>query len=371
MNYSDLDNAIGGDTSYSLHEPIPSDRTIDVTANDPIEMLTNRMVQITTENTELKKRVKALEDKMQSILVALNVERNKGTISVPYKDYFHETPTAVQRKQLSNDRSIVEVDESMSVVSAETESTRRNMFMNSSTFSLGSMSGSMRPMTATAAMGYNNKKSIWGTALASMLIAMIRYYVTKTGGKNIMLDETQTMKVCTYLAPVLYEMSTKDLPSVKTPTSKYMSSAISRITSHDVPQSTAEAWYEMTKTQDGRDCITVIETMINHGKKMPEVLGHPLSNILPYIRTPVVRVLNGISIFSISGKIKFNERPGQWDIWCSLLKSAALIKYAKWRSAGNPPSVSAANMLQSMKIEELVDKKNVSRFRTLMDIQTD
>ncbi|KAG5916584.1 hypothetical protein E4U61_003497 [Claviceps capensis] len=127
-------------------------------------------------------------------------------------------------------------------------------------------------------------------------------------------------------------MSHKELPVVKSPTTKYMSSSISRVGSNDVPQSTAESWYEMSATQDGRDCLTVIETMIKYAKKMPEVLSHPLSNIVPYIQFPVAKKKeDGSVLFCISKKIKFRDSPNQWEVWCSLLKSSALIKYAKWR----------------------------------------
>ncbi|KAG6280922.1 hypothetical protein E4U47_004930 [Claviceps purpurea] len=218
--------------------------------------------------------------------------------------------------------------------------------------------------SATSAMGYTNEKSVWGAALSSMLIAMVRYYCIRTGTDNISLDEGKIMKTCIYLAPILYEMSHESLPAVKSPTTKYLSSSISKVGSNGVPQSTAESWYQMTATYDGKDCLMVMETMIRNAKKMPEVLSHPLSDIVSYVLFPVVKKReDGSACFRISNKIKLRKSPGQWEVWCSLLKSSALIRYAKWRAYGDSAATSAANMMSYMKITELVDKENLDKFK--------
>lgn len=113
----------------------------------------------------------------------------------------------------------------------------------------------------------------------------------------------------------------------------------------------------------------MVETMIKYAKKMPEVLSYPISNIVPYVQAPVVKkVSDGTVIFCISKKIKLRNGPDRWELWYSLLKSSALIKYTKWRGADNSASVSVTNMMSEMKISELVDKKNTAKFSELMNI---
>ena len=85
--------------------------------------------------------------------------------------------------------------ENVSMLSAKTYVTPNTMIL--------SEVGSQKSNTATAAMGFANKKQVWGTALASMLVAMMRYYITKTGKTHIMMDEVGLMKTCINLAPVL------------------------------------------------------------------------------------------------------------------------------------------------------------------------
>ena len=93
---------------------------------------------------------------------------------------------------------------------------------------------------------------------------------------------------------------------------------------------------------------------------------------MPYIQIPVIRKTDDDKvIFAITKNVKFRENPSQWDTWSSLLKSTALIKYAKWRSDGTSAPVCASNMMEDMKVEELVDKKNIGRFAKLMKLTDD
>lgn len=126
-----------------------------------------------------------------------------------------------------------------------------------------------RPVGSGEAFGHRNSLSqalqrvlrieIWRLGLTSgkrplsMLVVMMRFYITRTENKYLLLNESQIIKTCTHLVSVLYEMSSKELPGVKSSMTAYMSKCISRSNSSDVPQSTAEAWFEMSMTQDGRD----------------------------------------------------------------------------------------------------------------------
>ncbi|KAG6275657.1 hypothetical protein E4U48_002013 [Claviceps purpurea] len=64
-----------------------------------------------------------------------------------------------------------------------------------------SVSGTTKLSSATSATGYTNEKSVWGAALSSMLIAMVRYYCIRTGTDNLFLDEGKIMKTCIYDLP--------------------------------------------------------------------------------------------------------------------------------------------------------------------------
>ncbi|KAG5970019.1 hypothetical protein E4U58_000822 [Claviceps cyperi] len=342
-------------------------KTVELTYTDPIEILTERLSKVLSENNDLKTRVKALENKMQSVMQSLNTERNRGTIRPPFSGYFENLSQASGKAPSNTDYNSNQTIQTPSVIGYSSEDSYSVNQPTASVNTIMSMYGTARMSSATSAMGYTNKKSVWGAALSSMLISMVRYCCIKTGTGNLFLDESKIMKMCIYLAPVLYEMSHKELPSVKSPVTKYMSLSISRAGSNDVPQSTAESWYEMTKTQDGRDCLTVIEVMIKYCKRMPEILGHPLSNILPYIQFPVVRKkADGSVFFCISKMFKFTNGPIQWEKWCSLLKGPALIKYAKWRMTDNAPGISATSMMSEMKISELVEKKNTEKFPSVV-----
>ncbi|KAG6298606.1 hypothetical protein E4U09_000653 [Claviceps aff. purpurea] len=325
---------------------------------DPVEMLTARLSNVLTENHDLKVRVKALEDRMQSVLYMLNTEkeRDRGTIRPPFSGSFGNPPSVSERLVTNIDEDASETVQTPSMICFPTEESFSRNLADMPMYRATSVSGTTKLSSATSATGYTNAKSVWGAALSSTLIAMVRYYCIRTGTDNLFLDEGKIMKTCIYLAPILYEMSHKSLPAVKSPTTKYMSSSISK--------STAESWYQMTATQDGRDCLTVIETMIKNARKMPEVLSLPLSSIVPYVVFPVVKKReDGSACFRISKKIKLRNSPGQWEVWCSLLKSSALIRYAKWRAYGNSAATSAANMMSYMKITELVDKENLDKFK--------
>ncbi|KAG6197467.1 hypothetical protein E4U35_006818 [Claviceps purpurea] len=356
MDLSDLDIPFDAENKAQSQDKNNSANALVVMSADPVEMLTARLSNVLTENHDLQARVKALEDRMQSVLYMLNTEkeRDRGTIRPPFSGSFGNPPSVSEKLVTNIDEDASETVQTPSMICFPTEESFSRNLVDMPMYRATSVSGTTKLSSATSAMGYTNEKSVWGAALSSMLIAMVRYYCIRTGTDNISLDEGKIMKTCIYLAPILYEMSHKSLPAVKSPTTKYMSSSISKVGSNGVPQSTAESWYQMTATQDGRDCLKVIKTMIKNAKKMPEVLSHPLSDIVSYVLFPVVKKReDGSACFRISNKIKLRNSPGQWEVWCSLLKSSALIRYAMWRAYGDSAATSAANMMSDMKITEL------------------
>lgn len=72
----------------------------------------------------------------------------------------------------------------------------------------------------------------------------------------------------------------------------------------------------MTKAQHGRDSIMIVEAMIRHDKKMPEILSHPLSSFLSPVQILVLGKLDiGVVIFCVLKKTKFCDTPGMWEIY--------------------------------------------------------
>ena len=90
----------------------------------------------------------------------------------------------------------------------------------------------------------------------------------------------------------------------------------------------------MEGTQDGRDAMAVLEAMLKFAEKVPKCLGHPISQLIPYIVIPAVKVYNGTMVFAISGRVTVSGTPDQWERWCMLLKTTALLKYMRMRLNG-------------------------------------
>lgn len=128
----------------------------------------------------------------------------------------------------------------------------------------------------------------------------------------------------------------------------------------------------MTKTQDGMDSITVIQTMIKHVKKMPEILGHPLGVLdqrsalqegAP--RVPLARVLAELDVLGDGeNHLVVVSLPDDRDL-------DVRQDVRQRRSDGTSAPVCASNMMEDMKVEELVDKKNIGRFAKLMKLTDD
>ncbi|KAF6233519.1 hypothetical protein HO173_008250 [Letharia columbiana] len=93
-----------------------------------------------------------------------------------------------------------------------------------------------------------------------------------------MIDETKVAATYSKICSVLYEISaSKPLPKVKDASTLYLSKAISRLSKDDVPISNAETWHTMSRTQEGKDIMSVLSTMIVVSKMVPEAMVHPIS----------------------------------------------------------------------------------------------
>ncbi|KAG6019467.1 hypothetical protein E4U41_003216, partial [Claviceps citrina] len=176
MDLKDLDGSsekLNMDQNQN-QKPNQAGTTVGILSTDPIEALTRKIATVMAENAGLKQKVWNLEEKVHGILSMINVERDRASINTPYKGYFGINPPLTQ-------------DNNNNKLGGWTRANRSSGLGTEDTVTTSACNQSM---------GYTNKKSVWGTALASMLIGMVRYYVTKTGTKNVVMDETQIMKCC-------------------------------------------------------------------------------------------------------------------------------------------------------------------------------
>ena len=104
-------------------------------------------------------------------------------------------------------------------------------------FSLSNtMVSSSKSNSAVAAMGYTNKKSVWGVARTPILVGAL-----KTEATGIIIDEICLMKNCTAIVPAMCNTAMqRDPPGVRDPVTQSLGKAISRADKNDVALSNAE-----------------------------------------------------------------------------------------------------------------------------------
>lgn len=353
-----------GDTDRGTNE-----ERVMVASTDPIETLSARMSMIVSENADLKARVKRLENLVSGLVSDRSGSRQKSRISIPSRELFGSKPPADVVSVSSTPSSIVDMPGSRAESVSAASNPNMHEFINP--FEAPNRSGNMRLVmsksnSATAAMGYDRKASVWGTALASMLIAATRFYITKTNAHGILIDELRLMRNCTNIAPVIYSSAMhKELPGVKDGVTKYLSESISRVDKNEVPLSTAQDWHNLEMNQYGRDAMTVLNSLIAIAKEVPEAVMHPVSQVISILIPPVVRDVNGEVKFAMYAEQPVNPIPNQWEKWCLVLKDTALTKYLKYRLSGMTEGTVMSKMTNEMRESDLVEKKNMFKLNEI------
>lgn len=359
-DFEEIRNALRDDDRDGTDSTGMSSHRITVMGTDPMMNMQNQIIRLISENTDLIARMSALEAKVVSLIDVVSQGSDRSKVKVPTKELFTMTPTHAESQVDDSSSSIVDVARDRSVTPAKSRapSESLNPFSEASRSTNASLSV-FKSNSAIAPQGYVGKKSVWGTALASMLVGATRYYISKTNSDMMMIDERRLMKNCIMIMPTLYFAALhKDLPDVKNPATKYLSNAISRMDKNDVPTSDAETWMRMKQYQDGKDVVSVLETVIMIMKAIPEVVTHPVSQVVPMMIPPVVRSMNDNPIFAIGATHKATLAPNQWETWCSILKEGALVKYIKYRLAGMNEAQVVSKMVGEIRRSDLVEKKN-------------
>lgn len=373
------DDEVGGDVDGASNG-------ITIVGTDHNAIMYDRMAAIIAENSEMKKRLDGIEAMVRSMYTHFREGPERSRVEVPDPDMLRNVGSN-SRMNLDGTVDESEREDSFvdvaSVGSTFSSATGLQRVKANRTIDRGQITGldmgqgpipSMMPFksnSATASEGYTNSPSLWGTALASMLIAALRYYITKRNATMLMIDETRVMKTYTKIAATLYESITrKGLPKVTDAVTRYLSKSISRTTKTDVPTSTPGAWMSMNESQDGRDVLAVLRTMVVAAKTTPEAMVHPISQLIPFLDPKVVIETGGVAIFTISKEAVVNPVPDEWETWCGVLKTEMLAKYVQYRRVGMTPEMVVSKMLNENKDSDLVEKKNLHKLMQMVPSRT-
>ena len=365
-----IDTSADGNTDTTA-DTATATRSITITNSDPIVHLQNQINDMRAEVTDTKRIMNDLMGKITPLINIMTAERNRSVAKVEESNFFKMTPPDVRTEIDADTNSMVNISTTSSVVSDSNDNpfmtTPRNTKMNM----MMSRNG-LKSSSATASMGYVRNKDVWGTALGSLLIAAARYYIAKSGRDMVMIDEAAVVKNCITIMPAIYSATMhKRLPGVKDPTTTYLSNVISRMDKTDIPISDADTWVKMLKFTDGKDVMSIINNVIKYASLVPEAFVHPISQLITNLITPVARSINvennpePISIFAMSSGTNMSSTPNPWEVWCSILKADALVKYVNYRISGMKQPAVVAKMVSEMKESELTDKKNIDTLRNV------
>lgn len=394
--HNDIENAIGGMTLNSIEDPTDYEGVNELTGVDMVAILQSRVNSLINENMALNKRLNAVEVKTDAMYAQFIKGEDRSRFDFPHMDkvrqrYVTEVTSLSNPRPASPDtNSFVDVDTDRSGIS-DVSSLRGHQHERESASASAAprqreAASAPPPMTnpfasyfesprkgetmfkstsATAPLGYVNKGNVWGTALASLLTAAMRYYISKKDERMLMVDEAKMATIYTKLAPVLYEAyMTKELPGVSSPLTFRLSQAISRKSKTDVPLSYAKDWIELEDTQEGRDIMGILRVIVMAARTVPEAMVHPISQLIPSLYKELVMKRNELPVFVIDASVSVNPTPSQWESWCMILKTEALVKYVKYRLTGTTPLETMQRMTSEMKLSELAEKKNWQKLTT-------
>jgi len=376
----------------------------EISGANLLSILQKRVESLTSENIELNRRLSMVEAKTTAMYAEFVKPKERSRVEFPNENtirdkYVRPVMNLDDMPPARRDSdSYVDVDGSASVTSAPSSSTqvsRRRFRVDhhrdtggayaspspspriqhnpftmfaAATESGGSM---FKSNSAVAPQGYVRKMDVWGTALASFLTGAMRYYISKKNAGMIMIDEAKMGSVYSKLVSVLYEsFMTKPLPSVSSPLTLRLSQAMTRTTKTDVPESTAEAWAELERTQEGKDIMVIIKLMISSAKRVPEAMVHPVSQLIPYMHKEPIQIVNGTPVFAIDSQVEIVSQPNPWESWCMILKDQALVKHVKYRISDMTPSETITRMTSDMRMQDLAEKKNWGKITQYNPVMT-
>ncbi|KAK0248376.1 hypothetical protein LTS09_016494 [Friedmanniomyces endolithicus] len=244
-----------------------------------------RSMKMTMES--MAKRINKLEVDVKIAKLASHVSKPKDMFSMPNPDAHRHTASPVFRSRDSN-ASVTRDDDTESFTNTE----------------------------------------LWGVCFASLMYGAIMKYMQTTGESGHVIDGIALMKTYSKIVDVLYaRIKSSDLPAVQAASSNFMATSLSRRDSDSLPESSAVDWYNISQHPDGVECMSVIESIFMAAQKVPEAMVHPISQLIPQIKSPVVRKMPKGPSFSIVSTAKVSMSPNGYENFCRYLKMAALKTY--------------------------------------------
>lgn len=162
-------------------------------------------------------RVKSLKDKIIIITNFIGLDRVRVYISPPKATIYFSNKSPNKCATDMSDTTLVASSkfEDSSMLSASMNKTTMSNCLDKSAFTNMSSGSTVmtRSIFATAGLGYANKRSIEVAAMASTLIACVRYYTVKTGAPNLYIEEAKIMKMWTAFVGPLYGCMNRDVPA--------------------------------------------------------------------------------------------------------------------------------------------------------------
>ncbi|KAH9827835.1 hypothetical protein Tdes44962_MAKER02769 [Teratosphaeria destructans] len=320
---------------------------IDTVDKDMEMMEMMRSMKMTMES--LAQRMDKLEVEVKTVKMSLLKSKPKDMFTMPNPDAHRQAHTL----------ACVHVEELGGVCGQG----RRYRVVHGREFvgpSVFASSGGTNSRSALASRGYDNKLQVWGVGFASLMYACIKMYMQWTGETGHVIDGIVLMKTYTNIVDVLYaRIKSADLPAVQADSSNFMATLFARRDSNSLPESTARDWFELSQHSDGVECMSVIESIFMAAKMVPEAMGHPISQLIPQMLSPVVRNTSKGPSFSIVSTAKVTMSPNGHENFCKYLKMEALKTYVRHRLDGKSEHESMAVMAQLMKDTEMFDGKNL------------
>lgn len=342
-----------------------------VSGTDPMVTMSAQIQDLLNENAELRRRISEIESMVVPMYAEFRKSPERSRVAPLERNMVKRgsigpaTPISQHKARTPDEYSFAEVSSVASDSSSAFGMQASRMYQSSTNpFAYsGSVAGSgsfLRSNSAIAAQGYVGKTGLWGTAVASMLVSMMRYYIEKKNSSMIMVDEVKVCAVYSHIVDVLYESQMHaGLPKVTNDVSRYLSKSIPRTSKTDVPVSTPDAWLKMSDDTDGKSVLAILRTVITAAKNVPEAMVHPISQLIPYIdSTQLVVERRGSAIYTMYPTAKVSPTPDQWEAWCSILKTNALETYIRYRLSKMTPEATVSKMVSEIPKENLTEKKN-------------
>ncbi|KAG5979605.1 hypothetical protein E4U55_004984 [Claviceps digitariae] len=213
--------------------------------------------------------------------------------------------------------------------------------------------------------GYRDKHSLWGTALASLMVACMRRYMDRTGDSEHTLDEMLIMETCTKIVGPLYErIKYGELPAVDSPEAAFLSQLLSRSSQDEVPQSDPSTWLSLQNHPDGVAAMSVMESLFRAAKMVPEAMPHPISGLIAHMQQPFVVDREDGGAFAITIGTIVNKWPTGIETFCSFLKGPSLRVYVKYRLDGHVERDAVIRMSMTMRESEMFDDRLYRELRS-------